>query len=300
MEVGLTSSKMPYLEDDVQSLNWLAVAVSAEPDQEELLYDILTERHFNGWVVEEDSPRLKWVCYLPCESGWEIRLSSLKDVLLPLGISVEVRNSVKDEDWANCWKQDYHVRSLGKTLVICPSWETCETEPGQNVIVMDPGMAFGTGLHGSTSSCLLLLEEFLLEHKVHSVLDVGTGSGILAIAAAKLGAEKILASDNDPVAVRSAQENVARNDQESRISVQEYEGVPAGEYELVIANIVAAVHVALAADYARAVVKGGHLLVSGIIDFRRNEVLGALHGHGFILEKEILEDEWVSLRMVRQ
>ena len=296
----MTNSKTPFLENNAQSLNWLAIAVTAEPEQEELLYDMLTERRFSGWVVEADAPRLVWVCYLPCESGWEIRLSSLKDALVPLGMGVEVRGSVRDEDWANCWKQDYHVRSLGQTLVICPSWENYEAQPGQNVLLMDPGMAFGTGLHGSTSSCLLLLEEYLLEHKAQRALDVGTGSGILAIAAAKLGVPHILASDNDPVAVRTAQENVDRNGVQDKISVIEFEGVPEGEYDLVAANIVAAVHVSLAADYARAVVKGGRLIVSGIIDFRRNEVLGALHGQGFMLEKEVAEDEWVSLRMVRQ
>ncbi|MDO5296296.1 MAG: 50S ribosomal protein L11 methyltransferase [bacterium] len=296
----MKNSKTPFLEDNTQSLNWLAIALTARPDQEDMLYDMLIERRFSGWVVESDDPQLVWVCYLPCESGWEIRLASLKDALLPLGISVDVRSSVKDEDWANCWKQDYHVRPWGKTLVICPSWEEYQAKPGQHVILMDPGMAFGTGLHGSTSSCLLLLEEYLLENKVSQVLDVGTGSGILAIAAAKLGADHVLASDNDSVAVRTAQENVGRNGETEKIAVQEYDGVPEGEYDLVLANIVAAVHVALAEEYARAVAKGGRLIVSGIIDFRRNEVLGALHGQGFVLEKEIAEDEWVSLRMVRQ
>lgn len=297
---GLTKSKMPFLDGSTESLKWLELAITAAPALEDALYGLLTERRLGGWVVEAEESQLVLVCYLPCESGWEIRLSSLKDALRQLGASAEVRKSVVDEDWANCWKQFYHVRHWGKTLVIRPSWEEYEPQSGQHVITLDPGMAFGTGLHGSTSNCLLLLEDYLLNHAVSNALDVGTGSGILAIEAALLGVECVVACDNDPVAVRTARENVALNGQEARVSVQEFEGVPEGTYDLVIANIVAAVHISLAEDYARAVKPGGALLVSGIIDFRRDEVLETLQECGFALEQERLEDEWVSLRLVRQ
>ena len=291
---------MPFLEGSTESLKWLEIAVTASPSQEEELYDLLSERRLGGWIVEADEPKLVLVFYLSCESGWEIRLGSLKDALRRMSAEVEIRRSVTDDDWANCWKQYYHVRHLGQTLVIRPSWEEYQAKDGEHVITLDPGMAFGTGLHPSTSNCLVLAEDFLLNNQAGSVLDVGTGSGIIAIEAALLGAESVLASDIDPVAVHVAKDNVAINGQEERVRVIEYDGVPEGEYDLVVANIVAAVHLVQAADYARAVKAGGCLIVSGIIDFRRDEVVQALQEQGFAIDRETLDDEWVSLRMLKR
>ncbi len=289
---------MPSLDDKAESLKWLEIEISASPDSESELYALLIERRLGGWVVEDEEPRLVWVAYMACENRWEERFEELTRALTALGAQARVRRSVVDDDWANCWKQFYHARELGRTLVICPSWEGYRAE-GKRVIHLDPGMAFGTGYHGSTANCLLLMEDYLLSHKAASVLDVGTGSGILAIAAAFLGAERVLATDIDPVAVRVASENVALNGKQEQVEVAERAGVSEGQYDLVIVNIVAAVIISLAEELARATRPGGCLIVSGIIEHRRDEVLDVLEDKGFRLAAEHLDDEWVSFRLER-
>ena len=294
---GSINSKMPSLDDKKTGLKWLEIEIKADAGLEDALSELLTSNNLAGWVVEADSPQLVWVAYLDCGDDWEVRWAALASGVQMLDGTVAVRRSVVDEDWANCWKQFYHVHGIGRSLVICPSWEECTPEAGQHVITIDPSMAFGTGDHGSTAGCLMLLEEYLAEHRAASALDVGTGSGILAIAAAKLGAENLRATDIDPVAVEIARDNVAQNNLSERIAVEQYDGVPPGQYDLIVANIVAAVIIAFAPSLVRALNPGGCLIVSGIIEERRDEVLEVLQEYGLTLQDERLNDEWASLRL---
>lgn len=279
--------------------DWLEVELEADPAMASELDVLLTRRDLGGWVVEAEEPTLKWLFYVPRESGWQERLGSLGVSLREAGARMVVRRSVADEDWAECWKQFYHPRRIGKTLVICPSWERHDPAPEERMLVLDPGMAFGTGYHASTALCMELLEEHLLVASAPRVLDVGIGSGILSISALLLGADRVLGVDHDPVAVRVARENLELNALGDRAEVRQFEGVPDGSFDLILANLVAQVLVDLADDLACAVARGGRLVAGGIVEERRDEVVRALQAGGLELEAELEREAWVGLRLRR-
>ncbi|MCL1964910.1 MAG: 50S ribosomal protein L11 methyltransferase [Firmicutes bacterium] len=242
--------------------------------------------------------------YLPDDVTSAERLEALRTALLgltaehigfdagPLTLSVD---NVAEEDWAENWKQYYKPFRVGKRLVVKPVWEAFEQGPGDVVIEIDPGMAFGNGTHETTSMCLSLLEELL--RPGDTVLDVGTGSGILALAAAKLGAGRVAAVDLDPVAVAVARENIARNGAADIVEIREGDllaGVSA-KAGLVVANIIADA-VILLADAARArLTPGGLFLCSGIIREREQDVLCSLTSAGFSIERVEYKGEWVAV-----
>jgi ribosomal protein L11 methyltransferase len=189
---------------------------------------------------------------------------------------------VHEQDWADAWKEHFHVERVGRRLVIRPSWRPFVPEPGDVVIDLDPGMAFGTGQHPTTRACLELLEEHI--RPGDAVLDVGTGSGILAVAAVKLGAARCLALDVDPQAVRVARDNAARNGVAERVQVVEGT-LPTAlasrhAFDLAVANITAAAVAALAPALATALRPGGTLIGSGIVADRLDAVLAALAAAG--------------------
>ena len=279
--------------------DWLEVEIEADPDLASELDVLLTRRDLGGWVVESEEPLLRWVFYVPQEPGWQERLGSLGVALRDLGVEMRVRRSVADEDWAECWKQFYHPRRIGQGLVICPSWEEYRPAPGEKVLILDPGMAFGTGYHASTALCMELLEEDLLRRPADTVLDVGIGSGILSISALLLGAGRVLGVDLDPVAVRVARENLSRNNLAERAEVQLFEGVPQGRFDLVLANLVAQVLGDLAADLASALAPGGRLVAGGIVVERRDEVVAAMVAQGLEVEAERERESWVGLLLRR-
>lgn len=288
---------MPSSADATRGVEWLEVELRAPEELESELDVLLTRRDFGGWVVESEGPELVWVFYVPQEPGWQERLGSVGVSLRELGAEIRVRKTVADEDWAECWKQFYHPRRIGRTLVICPSWEAFEAKPEDRVLILDPGMAFGTGYHASTALCMELLEEHLLDHAAPTVLDVGIGSGILSLSALLLGAGGVTGVDVDPVAVRVARENLERNGFGERAQVRQFEGVPDGLYDLVMANIVASVLVELSPRLAAAVAPGGRLIAGGIVEERRDEVVAAFEAQGLELEAERDREAWVGLRL---
>ncbi len=279
--------------------DWLEVELQADPAVASELDVLLTGSDLGGWVVEAEEPRLRWVVYLPQEAGWQDRLQRLVASAAELGVDSRVRGSVADEDWAECWKQFYHPRKIGRTLVVCPSWEAYQPAAAERVLILDPGMAFGTGYHASTALCMELLEEHLLESPVDRVLDVGIGSGILSISALLLGAGQVLGVDNDPVAVRVARENLQRNGLAERSEVRLGDGPPEGPYDLVLANLVARMLVEKAVELARAVAPQGRLVAGGIVAERRDEVVQAFLDQGLELESAVERESWVALRLRR-
>lgn len=279
--------------------DWLEVELKADPGLASEIDVLLTRRDLGGWIVEAEEPELRWVFFVPQEPGWQERLGSLGVSLRELGAEFRVRKSVADADWAECWKEFYHPRKIGRTLVICPSWEEYEAAPEEHVLTLDPGMAFGTGYHASTALCMELLEEHLLGHVAPSVLDVGIGSGILSLSALLLGSQRVLGIDHDPVAVRVARENLELNGFGDRSEVVEADGVPAGRFDLVLANLVAQLLVQLAPDLARAVAPAGRLVAGGIVEERRDEVVQAFEAQGLVLEAERDQEAWVGLRLRR-
>ena len=185
---------------------------------------------------------------------------------------------VEQEDWQNAWKQYYHAMDIGQRLAIVPGWEEYDTD--RTVITMDPGMAFGTGTHETTSLCLETLDE--LVQGGERMLDIGTGSGILAIAALKLGAKEAEGVDIDPMCVRTAGENARRNGVAERLTVLvgDLSDKASGVYDIITANIVAAAILSLAPAVPALMAPGAKFIASGIIDERRDEVLNGLKAAG--------------------
>ena len=209
-------------------------------------------------------------------------------------LALEVQN-VADEDWSETWKQYYKPFSVGERLVVKPSWEAYEAKQGEIVVELDPGMAFGTGTHETTFMCMELLQKHLQAGA--RVMDVGTGSGILAIAAAKLGASRVLAVDIDPDAVRVADENIVKNGVQATVRAVQGDLV-LGETmpcDLAVANIVADAICMLAKPLTRHLAAGGLLICSGIIRERETDVLAAATEAGYTTVERLTKGEWVAL-----
>ena len=202
---------------------------------------------------------------------------------------------VDEEDWSNAWKKYYHPVQVGEHLVVCPSWEAYDRQPDDVVLTLNPGMAFGTGTHETTRLCMELLEKYITPQD--TVLDVGCGSGILAITAALLGANKIIGCDIDEVAVKVAGENAALNGVQDRIAFHQGDltSQVEGSFQIICANIVADVIIRLSEDVGRYLAKDGIFITSGIIDTREQDVLNALEQNGFQVIERRTSGGWVAL-----
>ncbi len=200
--------------------------------------------------------------------------------------------TVAEETWAEVWKKYYKPFYAASHLVIKPTWESFDPAPGDRIIEIDPGMAFGSGTHETTAMCISLLEEVIRGGE--RVIDVGTGSGILAIAAALFGAKHVLAIDIDPDAVRVASENVLHNHVESIVSVQEGDLLKATEEtcEICVANIISDIIISFAAPLKAHIEPGGLFLCSGVVRERTEEVQNALLQAGYAILKTEHRGEW--------
>lgn len=238
---------------------------------------------------------------------WEEEtLRKLEIALLLLGknspISEPRVRILEPEDWAESWKAYFPPQHIGQHIVIVPTWRDYIPQPGEQIIRLDPGMAFGTGLHATTRLCLMAVER--LAQPGVSALDVGTGSGILAIAAAQLGA-RVHALDTDPIAVEVAKENVELNGVADLVRVEHGTlGAPPSiaiprhtgdNYDLLLVNILAEVIIGMAAAIAAALRAGGRWAASGIIEDKAPDVIRALEGAGLVVDEQLNEDGWVAL-----
>lgn len=238
--------------------------------------------------------------YLPMDDLLQKRLTNFSNELEKLGqffnqYSAEVSLAeIAEEDWANSWKEYYKPEKIGEKIVIVPSWEQYEPQEGEIILRLDPGMAFGTGNHPTTAMSIRLLEKYLKPH--FNVIDVGTGSGVLAITAAKLGAQRVLALDIDSMAVKIAQQNAAENGVEGKIEAR-YNDLLAGIEEkahFIVANIVADTILALTPQAVPLLYPEGYYLVSGIIEERWLEVQEALEKAGLTIVEKTQEGHWVT------
>ncbi|KXG78519.1 Ribosomal protein L11 methyltransferase [Fervidicola ferrireducens] len=222
------------------------------------------------------------------------RIAELPRFGLDLGSGEMEVSFVEESDWANAWKAYYQILRIGERLVIKPSWLDYEPKAGEVVIELDPGMAFGTGTHETAAMCLELLERYVKEGQ--TVIDVGCGSGILSIAAAKLGAAKVLAIDKDQVAVKVAEENVERNGV-GQVEVVRGDGLRGTNFkaDIIVANIIADVIVEMAADAAANLKDGGFFICSGIIKDKKLPVCRALENAGFDVVEEMEKGDWITL-----
>jgi ribosomal protein L11 methyltransferase len=220
--------------------------------------------------------------------------------LRPIG---ELRTRVvREEDWAEAWKAHFPVLRIGRRLVIRPTWRRHRSEPGDVVLALDPGMAFGTGLHPTTRLCLALIEDLADRGLLTGarVLDVGCGSGVLAIAAARLGAASVLGVDPDPIAIESTTANARRNRLVRRLRARQG-SIPSGKgpFDVVLANLVASLLIELAPRLADELVPGGTIVGSGIFVDREEEVRRAFEVAGLRVNGRLAEGEWVALEASR-
>jgi ribosomal protein L11 methyltransferase len=218
--------------------------------------------------------------------------------LRPIG---DLKTSVVDEaDWAEAWKAHFHVLRVGRRIVIKPSWRRHRRVDDEVVIDLDPGMAFGTGLHPTTRLCLEALEARADRGPLGRALDVGCGSGILSIAAVKLGATRALGIDIDPIAIEATLANARHNRAGRRVRAREG-SVPSdeGPFDLVLANLIAGLLIELAVPLAAELVRGGTLIASGIFIDRAKDVRRALEAAGLEVTHRLDETDWVALEAIR-
>ena len=248
-----------------------------------------------GAVVEEGPQGLLVKAYLPVDRALPKKKEELYTLLghLSLIVPLKLEEEVLEEDWAVAWRAHFTPLHIGR-LVIKPSWHNCTPGPGETVLELDPGQAFGTGHHPTTRMCLLLLEKYLRPGM--EVLDLGTGSGILAIAAAKMGSGPVLAVDKDPIAVAAAQANIRRNRMGARIEVRVGTLEPGmGPYDLILANLLTPVLCEIAGLLAHALVPGGVLISSGVLLEQANSVAAEYSAAGLYLAELPQESDWIAL-----
>lgn len=224
-------------------------------------------------------------------------LESLRALGLPPGGPARV-SPVADQDWAVAWRRYFRPLAVGRSFVVAPPWET-PAAGGRVVLTIEPGRAFGTGQHGSTAGCLRLLEDVVERARPARAIDVGTGSGILAIAAARLGVADVLAFDTDPDAVANAVANVARNGVADRVRcrVADVATLRAETAPLVVANLLSAAHCRLGPRYRASVAPGGTLLLGGVLDAEADRVVETLAPHGFAAARALSVEGWTSLEL---
>lgn len=219
------------------------------------------------------------------------KLVELKEMGIDLGEAKVEHEKMYEEDWANTWKQYYKPSKVGEKIVVKPIWEEYEQKEGELVVNLDPGMAFGTGTHETTRMCIQALEKYVKEES--TVFDVGCGSGILAIAAAKLGAKLAVGVDLDPVAVESSIENVGYNNLNNiEILHGNLVEVIDGKADIVVANILAEIICILTDDVKRVMKDGGVFITSGIIHDRVDMVCEKLEATGFEVIEKNRDGEW--------
>lgn len=219
------------------------------------------------------------------------KLVELKEMGIDLGEAKVEHEKMYEEDWANTWKQYYKPSKVGEKIVVKPIWEEYEQKEGELVVNLDPGMAFGTGTHETTRMCIQALEKYVKEES--TVFDVGCGSGILAIAAAKLGAKLAVGVDLDPVAVESSIENVGYNNLNNiEILHGNLVEVIDGKSDIVVANILAEIICILTDDVKRVMKDGGVFITSGIIHDRVDMVCEKLEATGFEVIEKNRDGEW--------
>lgn len=307
-------------------MQWIEVNVQVTHEAVEVVADILTAVGTSGVAIED--PQLinnlrnsgTWeLCDIPEQENTEIvtvsayyaddeklqdRLKQIENELAAVEERIgsfrfgNIRfRSLSEKDWANEWKQYFHVTHVGESLVIKPSWEEYTPKEGEHVIKIDPGMAFGTGTHHTTNMCMARLEKVLTPNA--EVFDVGTGSGILAIAAALLGAKSVKAVDIDAVAVRVARENIADNGLEDKIEVKEGDLLRGteGQADVIIANIIADIIIMLLKDIPGKLKDDGIFLASGIISDRRADVETAAAEVGMKVDHVDEKGGWVVMQM---
>ena len=222
-------------------------------------------------------------------------VDQLAEFDLDLGHNTMKISEVDEEDWATAWKKYYHPEKISETVTVVPTWEEYTPSEGEKIISLDPGMAFGTGTHPTTVLCVRAIEKYVKPG--HTVLDVGTGSGVLSVAASLFGATKIQAMDLDNVAVTVAKDNCVVNNVGDLVEVFQNNLLNGIETRanVIVANILAEIIVLFTDDVARLLKEDGVFIASGIIEDKKESVIAAMKASGLELIEENKISEWVSL-----
>lgn len=313
---GMMSSDQASPTQNSESKQWLEVCVMTEPETAEAVSEVLSRYAPNGVAIEQlardiglgadegvaqELEQLVAVrAYVSMADEVDRKKRQIEEALWYLGRIAHIPEPtfrvVAEDDWANAWREHYHVAHLGERFVIKPSWREYTAQPHEIVLELDPGMAFGTGLHPTTQMCLAALEKYA-QPEMH-LLDLGTGSGILAIGAAKLGVKSIVAIDNDPVAVQAAIDNVQRNRVEAQVraAVGSLAEAATQRYDLIVVNILARVIIAMCEEGLGQVVRSGGLAIfAGLIDTQEYGVREALQTQGLSVIDRLQDKDWVCL-----
>ena len=290
--------------------SWQKLIIKCPAPVDETIASFVTELTGNGVEITDDNTSADEsvvIGYLSSDDpAWPDKLATIRNYLPELARQLpEYREatidleSIADEDWHRKWKESFKPFHLSDTIVIKPSWETYTSAPHEKVIEIDPGMAFGTGLHASTRLAMELLEKHLgdLPSPPQSTLDVGTGTGILAIGAALLGCENITAIDNDPEAVTAATNNITANNSADQIDASNTDlDELTGPYDLILANIIHNTLVEMAPTLAKLLSSDGILIMAGILKGGQAENITDIYcKNGLISQKERSSGEWSAL-----
>lgn len=293
---------------------WVELSVDAPPEYAEPLSEIFHRYGEGGVAIEQpggfnpdegESPpvpdAVEIKTYLPMDATTRDRrerISAGVRLIARLAAVSELRERVvSEDDWRDSWKEFFHPLRIGRGIVICPTWRECETKAGDVVVRLDPGMAFGTGHHPTTRMCLELLERVV--SRGDSVLDLGCGSGVLSIAAAKLGAARAVGFEIDAAAVRAARANAEANGVSDRVETV-HGTLPSAKaaarsFDLALANISARVVTDMAARLADCLAPGGTLIASGIIEARLEGAAAALESAGATVRERKMDGDWAAL-----
>jgi ribosomal protein L11 methyltransferase len=300
----------------VDKANWIEVSLTVTPEQAEAVAEVIGRFTREGVVIEQaalpDNPleenlleeHVRVYGYFFSDAGAEERKRKLDEALWHLGQIQPLPEAqyrlIQDENWMNAWKHQYQPLQIGERLMIIPAWVENKF-PGRLPILINPGMAFGTGTHPTTQLCLELIEKYLQPGQ--TMFDIGCGSGILSIAAVRLGAEAVIAVDIDPASVQSTQENCKLNQISTQVEAAQGSSdlIMTGRFgllqaPLVVANILASVITNLLEDgLADLVETNGLLILSGILDHQADAILNKARDYGLsLLEKRGIED-WAAL-----
>ena len=313
-------------------MNWIKMTVRTTTEGAEAVTAALMDLGINGAMIEDKSdialnqrPEGQWdiideeiakrmdddvlvSSYIAGDERAQDTIAHVRDALrrlsgMDLGfdagkLTLEV-SSIDDEDWAENWKSQYKPFRLGRHFVVKPTWEHYAPQEGDQILEIDPGMAFGTGTHETTGMCVALAEQYVKQGD--SVIDVGTGTGILALAAAYMGAKDVLAIDIDPVAVRVAEDNIRLNGMEKVVRAKTGDLLDHVDEvaDVVIANIIADVICMMAAPVRAHIKEGGYFICSGIARERKDEVIDALNAAGYAKLDIRDQGEWTAICATR-
>ena len=310
-------------------MKWCEVSIQTTHEATEIIAEIFRDLGASGVVIED--PELvndyitsgKWdytdipiatetevvteKAYLPVNGeldgrlkSFELELAALKERGVSIAPGIITTCELQDEDWSDTWKQYFHVEKPGERIVIKPTWESYEAKEGELVVELDPCAAFGTGTHATTSMCIKELEQLVKPGM--TVFDVGTGSGILSIISAKLGAKDIQAVDYDDSVIKIVEENLAQNNVQDIVSVAQSDLMQNvhGKANLVIANIIADIIIRLFDQLDEHLEEDGTLLTSGIIEDRIDDVIDAADAHGYQVVKRLENKGWACITFKRK